>query len=190
MSVDKRVQLLLDKNEIRETLDRWCMALDRLDGERLISCFHPDARIEQWTSRDASGAPIVVQLGGPAEVAARALPKTGEYFELTHYSIGSTRIEVKGDKARSECYFLGPKVYRERGSDPRQLRFAGGRYLDDFELRNEQWRISRRIVITDWAVHVPLPDRDTAAFKIMPTAQAAILRRDRTDPSFQFWSGW
>lgn len=188
MNVDSRVQLLLDKNDIREVLDRWCMALDRLDGERLASCFHPDASLEQWTSRDAQGAPIVVQLGGPAELVANALPKAGEFFELTHYSIGSTRIEVKVDKARSECYFFGPKVYRERGNDPRQLRLAGGRYLDRFESRNGEWRISHRRVITDWAAHVSLPDRDTAAFKMMPTAEAAILRRDRSDPSFGFWS--
>ena len=40
---DAALQLLIDRQEILDCLNRYCRALDRHDDELLTSVFHPDA---------------------------------------------------------------------------------------------------------------------------------------------------
>ena len=42
-SLDPRVQALLDKQEIRELIYRYCNAADRHDNELMRSLYHEDA---------------------------------------------------------------------------------------------------------------------------------------------------
>jgi hypothetical protein len=47
-----------------------------------------------------------------------------------------------------ESYFQGYHVMRGEGKPTASLQ--GGRYLDRFEKRGEEWRIIRRKVVVDW----------------------------------------
>jgi hypothetical protein len=67
----------------------------------------------------------------------------------TMHMFGNILIRLNGAEAKAESYFYG--FHRIPGEDgrPRDT-IAGGRYLDRFERRNDEWRIAERIVITDW----------------------------------------
>jgi hypothetical protein len=39
-----RIRALIDKDEIRDVIYRYCRAVDRCDLELMLSCYRPDAR--------------------------------------------------------------------------------------------------------------------------------------------------
>lgn len=89
--------------------------------------------------------------------------------------ITTQTIEVDGDSAAGESYFLGNHIM----SDGRRLRTLV-RYLDRFEKRDGEWRIIHRLCLND-AVEVLPPDESTLG----PPPPG---RRDPSDPSYGFLS--
>ena len=60
----------------------------------------------------------------------------------------------------------------------------GGRYVDRFEKRNEEWRIARRSVIGDWFRSTASPQGGWTSFVTgsMPASNIGVGGSD--DPSF------
>jgi hypothetical protein len=70
-----------------------------------------------------------------------------------HVSTG-VMVQVQGDSAKSECYGLSlGSMENEQGELVDSL--FGGRYLDELEKRDGQWRVSKRTYIADWTHHFP-----------------------------------
>jgi hypothetical protein len=62
----------------------------------------------------------------------------------------SVMVEIRGDKAIGECY--GIAVGTGKDADGNLVdNMYGGRYLDELEKRDGEWRISRRVYILDWS---------------------------------------
>ena len=158
------VQELLDKQAIREVVMRYCRGVDRLDAEMVASAYHLDARDERPGS-DVTGSNI-----GPDMVASLK-----ESMESTNHQIGTQLIEVNGDSAVSESYSSGSHVLK----DGRRLR-TQVRYIDKFERRNGEWKISHRLVVND--VMDILPPSETP--RMGPPSAGS---RDRNDPSYAFF---
>ncbi|MGA8216258.1 MAG: nuclear transport factor 2 family protein [Candidatus Sulfotelmatobacter sp.] len=135
-SIETKMRELLDKQDIHETLLRYCRAIDRHDEELLRSVYHPDAM-------DNHG----IQNGTASEFIAWAMKTLHENDRTTHL-ISNVMIELHGNTAHSESYFL--TVVRRQI----QGRFIdvtiAGRYLDLFERRGSHWKIARRQVVIDW----------------------------------------
>jgi hypothetical protein len=63
-------------------------------------------------------------------------------------------IEFRKAKAAfSECYFSA--YHNFPTAEGRTDRTVGGRYLDHFEKRGEEWRIIARVVCIDWYTEHP-----------------------------------
>ena len=62
-----------------------------------------------------------------------------------NHLIGQSLINVDGDEAGAETYFI---VYRSLTDDPARL--LGGRYVDKFRREGGEWRISKRTCVMDW----------------------------------------
>ena len=62
-------------------------------------------------------------------------------------------VQVNGEKAKAECY--GIAVGGRPGDGGMQDTMYGGRYLDELEKRNDEWRISKRTYILDWSHEFP-----------------------------------
>jgi hypothetical protein len=63
--------------------------------------------------------------------------------------IGNVLMTIDGDRADVESYFYG--FQRMTGEDGVKFDVvAGGRYVDTMEKRGDEWRIFRRMVVTDW----------------------------------------
>jgi hypothetical protein len=72
-------------------------------------------------------------------------------------------LSLAADVAHVESYFYGfHRVIGEGGK--RQDTIGAGRYLDRFEKRNDEWRIARRVVVTDWFRDYP----DSADWEVGP----------------------
>ncbi len=150
--------------EIRRVIARYCRAVDRMDEELLRSCYHDDAHDEHGSFS-----------GTVDEYVAWVWRLLGQY-ETTMHLIANQLVEFETARsARVETY--GTAVHRGTSVEPRLNLVTGFRFVDRFERRSE-WRILRRVAVTEWSVHVP-----AGAWWPVPES----LRhgtRDRSDPAY------
>jgi hypothetical protein len=166
------LQRLLDKDEIRDLMTRYCRGVDRADWDLVRSTYHTDAYDDHGDYK-----------GGVDGFIAFAKSRTGGATQVMHF-LGECLIEfARRDVAVAETYFftahtLGPEAQRQYGASagggPVQLSHYG-RYVDRLERRDGVWRIAHRIVVfetTRLALgDVPPLKPDWAGFS-----------RDKTDP--------
>src|SRR5262249_19382228 len=130
-----------DREAIRDCLYRYSRAIDRLDEELMRSAYWPDA-IDTHLEF----------VGNVEELIAWAFPKMRAMDQNIHI-IGNILMRVEGKTARVESYFYG--IQRVEIAGIMRDIVASGRYLDHFERRGEEWRIAKRLVMTDWFREFP-----------------------------------
>lgn len=170
-----RLARLLDQNEIRDVIYRYCRGIDRCDYDLVRSCYHTDASDDHGDFR-----------GGVEDFIAyvqRGLPR----FERTMHFIGNLLVEPDGDHARAESYIVAHHHLRESRTKPERDFVAGLRYVDDFERRDRVWRIAARLCVFEWSRIDPVAPGGWA-----PDDAATTGRRDRDDavytPSIAIWN--
>ncbi|MFN0094076.1 MAG: nuclear transport factor 2 family protein [Dehalococcoidia bacterium] len=131
------IDALLAERDIRHLIFRYCRGIDRLDFELVESVFWPDARLRYGAEQS------------PAEFAAGG--KLGlPLYALTQHSVSNVIIEVDGDTAKGEAYCQARHRTAAKDGEPAKDFLWGGRYVDRYERRNGEWRISRRICVHEW----------------------------------------
>ena len=132
---------MLDIQEITEVIYRYCRGIDRRDYELVRRCYHADAVDDHGDFR-----------GGVDDFlayVAKGLPA----FERTMHFIGNLLIEPEpeGDRARAESCLVAYHHLRESRTKPERDYLVGLRYIDDFERREGEWRISARVCAFEWS---------------------------------------
>jgi len=170
---------LWDRESIRDCLYRYCRGIDRCDAETLRSAFWEDA-IGDYGS----------YVGRRDDLVNTFIP-TLKAMDQTQHTLANILIEIEGDVAKVESYVrayhrirfdrapfhregdMASGVTKERVeslSAPRDL-IQGGRYLDRMEKRDNEWRIARRRLVTDWIrQYDDSADWDVGAFVGCPSA--------------------
>lgn len=164
---ERRIDDLLDKEDIRECLTRFSRGMDRFDRETYLSAFHEDAEM--------AAGPFV---GSAADCWDWAVPMHEQGQILTHHSLLNHTIDIDGDTAHSETYYIF--VARNRDES---LVMAGGRYIDRLERRDGEWKIALRTNVIEWSgmpPAIPLPFGD-----VPDIAENGVSSRSREDPSYQ-----
>lgn len=138
------VQELLIKQTLHEIVLRYCRGVDRVDRDLIASAFHPDAKCE-------FGALLLT-----GETIADAIAEAAASNEITTHMVGNALFDLHGTIAHGETYYLSTSVVGS--ADGKQLRMRSGRYVDLFELRDDEWRIADRVVVQDWCRFSDLPD--------------------------------
>jgi hypothetical protein len=156
------VRTLADRQAILDCLQRYGRGVDRIDVELIRSAFHPDAV-------DHHG-PVS---GSVDDFLAHWLPLQPER-EVNQHHITNHTVELDGDIAHSETYFL---FFGKRYGDPVMI-ISGGRYVDRFERRDGIWRIALRVVISEWQAHAD----GEPTLRLRETLSRG--RKDRTDLSY------
>jgi hypothetical protein len=131
---------LLDERAIRAVVLRYCRGVDRMDRDLVRSCYHDDATDEHGSFS-----------GGVEDFLEWVFRLLGRY-EVTMHFVGNLLVEVSPDDpdvARSETY--GIAFHRGGDDDPRLNLMTGFRYVDRFERRAGEWRIARRVAVTEWS---------------------------------------
>lgn len=140
MDPDAALQLLIDKDQIREVILRYCRALDRQDLDLLRSLYHPGATEDHGAYK-----------GPAAGFADHVLGVLKTHYELLRHSVSGMIIEVDGPSALAETSFdAGCILHRRTEDGKRQVRVHCGRYLDRFEKRDGVWAIMHRVVVKDY----------------------------------------
>ena len=104
-----------------------------------------------------------------------SLSDTGAEIGAMHF-IGNEYVEVDGDSAYSETYFISYATIT--GSGQSATRSRGGRYLDRFERRDGEWKIVRRLLVDEWSRLDDLPTP--------PTPAGRVGLRSKDDPVYTF----
>lgn len=134
-SLETRIRDLEAKDKIRDVLHRYARSVDRCDAAGLKECYWPDGF-------DDHGF-----FGGPAHEFADFVVPILKQAESSIHQITNEIIEVDGDIAFSECYW---KVLHRLRKGKEFLDYMHeGRYIDKFERRNGEWKISHRAIIGD-----------------------------------------
>ena len=123
------VQYLRDRQDILDCIQRECRARDRQDIEMMNSCWWEDGVDEH--------GPIVTKA---PEYAARSNKGHGANFHMTSHNISNHLCQIEGDTAYCESYVMGGLYWL----DGETTTIAFGRYLDQLERRNDEWRIATR----------------------------------------------
>jgi hypothetical protein len=128
------IQRLLDKEAIREASLRYTRGIDRHDDEIMAQAYHADA------TDDHGG-----YIGDPAGFIAHSKKAHSGAWNVHHHYIGNQTIDLDGDTAHVETYFLAA-LRRKTGP----IDMVGGRYVDRFERREGRWAIADRVCLVEW----------------------------------------
>lgn len=123
------VEYLKDRQDILDCIQRESRARDRQDAQMIAGCWWEDGVDEHGPN--VTKAP---------EYAQRANREHAEFFNMTSHNITNHLCEIRGDTAYCESYVMGGLFWL----DGKTTTIAFGRYLDQLEKRNEQWRIVTR----------------------------------------------
>jgi ketosteroid isomerase-like protein len=165
--MDSTIRSLVDQQQIRDVVYRYCRGIDRCDYDLVRSCYHPDAVDDHGDFRGGIDDFITY--------ISDNLPR----FERTMHFIGNVLIELDGDRARAESYLVAYHHLRASSTKAERDFTAGLRYVDDFERREGEWRIAARTYVFEWSRIDPV-----APFNWAPAAVSAIGRRDASDVVF------
>jgi len=120
-------------------LHRYARGWDRLDEEALRSCFFADSTHEHGAFKGLS-----------SDFVSNGLAVVSRLRSVSHL-ITNISIEIAGDRAVSECYFLAHHRRESATGTGEQDWFVKGRYLDRFEARQGVWKISHRRGLHDFS---------------------------------------
>jgi SnoaL-like domain len=136
-NLEAEIRELAARRDITNAVQRYMRALDRLDPILLRSAFHDDAYVDCGL------------MAGPADEFIIFAQSFLSDLEATHHFLGQVQITLQGEKASGECYFQAWHGTRDEAGNPRDL-FIAGRYVDEYACNNGEWRITKRMLITDW----------------------------------------
>jgi hypothetical protein len=125
-----RVEGWLDKLELAELLAVLSSAVDRGDGERIVSCYTEE-------SFDDHGA-----FKGSGADFARFVCRPGSMTRM-HHLLGQSVFDVHGDEAWGETFFSF------HGAAGDTAVSGCGRYVDYFRRVDGTWKLAYRRVVPD-----------------------------------------
>ena len=167
--MEAAVSALLDRREIEDVILRYCRGIDRLDLELVRSCYWPDAT-------DSHGG-----FSGTRDEFVAWVEKLLARFESTSHFVGNLLVELAGDAAVTESYAIA--FHRSREPSASLNGIIGVRYVDRFEKRGGQWRIARRVCVTEWS------RVDDAAGRLPIAPEHLRGARGKGDVLYEFLAG-
>lgn len=169
MNEAEAIDKVVSHQAIVELGCRYVRGVDRGDPETLLSAFHEDAAI-------VSGA-----FNGPV---SRFPAEIGQLLEQVSPRVAHTVtnhwIEIEGDAAVGESYVI---AYQQIAGEEPQDVMTGGRYIDRYERRDGEWKISHRTFVMDWSTSSPAKDlMGLGMFEDMVKGERGL-----GDPVFTLW---
>jgi hypothetical protein len=159
------VQHLLDRQAILDVIVRESRGRDRHDTEVTASCYWPDGADEH----------------GPVPFPATEYPEIANKghagaFSVNQHNLANHICEIDGATAYCETYVVGTLL----SLDGLTCTMAAGRYMDQLEKRNGEWRILWRRSTVEAAMQ-----GDASWLHTPPVKGFLKGTRDRSDLSYQ-----
>ncbi len=140
-ALQNQVRELMDKQQIHDMMMRYSRGVDRADASLVSTVYWPDAI-------DDRGNGNIIRGSATGKALAAGRKATEKRHQLGQHFVGNELIEVEGDSAYAEFYFMSNTPTERDGQE--YTRYRAGRYLDRWERRNGQWKIAYRVVVDDW----------------------------------------
>jgi hypothetical protein len=156
---------LLDEAAIHRVLVQYCRGVDRGDEALIRDAYWPDAT-------DDHGA----YKGSGPSFAKYVVTALNKHALATQHAMQQATIELHDTTAFVESYVLARHKVRRDGV--LILETFGGRYVDRFEKRADEWRIAHRQVVVDWSKIEPIAAE-------YPSESFEQGKRDRGDASYR-----
>jgi hypothetical protein len=136
------VHELTSREQIRDAGLRYCRGLDHCDASLAETAYWSDAIDEHGTF-----------VGSGHEFVRYAVDRLRAGYDATQHLVSNHSIEVDGDSATGEMYVIAAHRKGE------MVHTWWGRYLDRYECRDGQWRISHRVCVHEWTVAGAIVER-------------------------------
>lgn len=127
---------LIAREQIRDCIARLARGEDRRSAELITACYWPDASTD-----------FGIFAGSFAEYLAWVVPGSPA-IPVTQHTLGQSVIAIDGAGARVETHVTS--YHRINFGKEEHDVTIGGRYLDRFEKRGNEWRIANRTMLYDW----------------------------------------
>ena len=143
-NLEAEVRDLVARRDINAAIQRYMRGQDRLLPELQKTAFHDDAYVDCGLYAGSASGFVDFAQGFLAQMRG------------SQHLIGQVTIEVAGDVANGEVYFIA--WHRLVEDDTEKDLFVCGRYIDRYEQRGGAWRIADRRELIDWARTDPAAD--------------------------------
>jgi hypothetical protein len=134
--MDANLRATIERDGIRQCLERLARGEDRRDGGLISASYWPDAIADYGVFRGAFADYLAWVVPGDAAIVN------------TQHVLGQTYSEIAGDTARAETQVIA--YHRVNTGAEERDTCIGGRYLDRLERRGGEWRIAERTMLYDW----------------------------------------
>jgi SnoaL-like domain len=140
--MQKALQEIVDHHEIRKLLSVYCHGCDRGDQHRMAGVYLEEAWDDHGTYK-----------GSGKGFAKQVMSNLASQRQKLVHLLGQSLIDVNGDEAGAETYFLASNVKADKdGHDVVHL--LSGRYVDTLRRENGQWKIAKRICVREWSMSI------------------------------------
>jgi hypothetical protein len=129
LKLKSTVQQLKDRQDILDCIQRESRSRDRQDIDMIASCW--------WADGVDEHGPVITKA---PEYPANANKGHATNFNMTSHNITNHLCQIDGDTAYCESYVIGGLYWL----DCKTTTIAFGRYIDQLERRQGEWRIVTR----------------------------------------------
>ena len=135
------LEILIEKEKIRDQIYTYCRALDRIDNELGYTVFAEDAEVDYGPTYQGDGKGYIDTM----------LKTQHKMMISTHHMVTNVLVEFNedGTKAASEAYVSASCKYRTKTGKPSFTVEAHCRDIDQWEKRDGTWLIVKRVVAGD-----------------------------------------
>jgi hypothetical protein len=151
MTDAEKLQWLFDREQIRETVYRYPVSVDRRDWKLFRSIFTDEIEILLSTAARADRPHQIVNADKFTRATSKIMTSS---FQITQHFLSDYQIEVSGNDSICFCYVqarhLPPKDKPEQ-----QIWDIGGYYNFHLERTNDDWKIRKYTAIITWETNRP-----------------------------------
>ena len=138
----KKLQLLYDRMEIIDTINRYATSVDTRDWDLFLTCYTDEMNADM----------VSIGFSEPMDMPAREfleiIKGAVDPFESTQHIISNHVIDIDGDNATCVCY-LQAQHFRQDDTGAHAL-LIGGYYANSLIRTPAGWRINKYKVVKTW----------------------------------------
>ena len=138
----KQLQLLYDRMEIIDTINRYATSVDTRDWDLFLTCYTDEMNADM----------VSVGFDEPMDMPAKAfleiIKHAVEPFDSTQHLISNHVIEVDGENATCVCYLQAQHFSQDDTGAHAVL--IGGYYANSLIRTPAGWRINKYKVVKTW----------------------------------------
>jgi len=146
----EKLQLLLDRMEIIDTINRYATSVDTRDWDLFFSCYTDEINVDMVSV--GFDQPMTMSVKDFMEIIQRAVSA----FDSTQHIVSNHVINIEGDNATLVSY-LQAQHFRQDDTSTFALLIGG--YYDNSLIRTPAgWRINKYKVVKTWSTTTTLGD--------------------------------